>query len=522
MLGQLDHPVRSPLTPPVINNKPFTHIPTSCGQAGCFAAHTTLPSHAALSERAIPQITSHTHPIPTAITMPPLVVTFHSRVPPGAAGPHRKIEVDRRFLTPGTNINPIPPRPKTKLGKVPKIPRYFTINHDAPSPQLPYPAARAFVTSSSKDKSPPTEELDSGTDVITTATRSKRAKPTHVAPAPAKSASLTPLMQPIVARCLATTGPSSSGSRGSTPVTSPPGRKTSNGATQGAKRKSPYAHDWPVVHPYSRATDTRNDRSDVPSPREVARAEQAEKDRAKAREVSAAAARAAAAAKRKRAGKAKVSGSKTRSASPTKEKADDAVSFTAEPASFDVAGSAPGSSANPLPPRGTMKRTRSNGLGISTLAANAIGGVGPAVSSPLRAVTGPTSEDDEDGQGPERKRSRLGISTRRANTDSPPTASTKLGGDVSDETLLKTEPIPHAKVLPAQRGLAPGRAAGGDEGATAMRRVASASGVQPALARNKARTGSTGSVDGAKERARREVTLPGRLRDYDMKIGALA
>jgi hypothetical protein len=29
-------------------------------------------------------------------------------------------------------------------------------------------------------------------------------------------------------------------------------------------------------------------------------------------------------------------------------------------------------------------------------------------------------------------------------------------------------------------------------------------------------------VDGAKERARREVTLPGRLRDYDMKVGALA
>ena len=256
---------------------------------------------------------------------------------------------------------------------------------------------------------------------------------------------------------------------------------------------------WPVVHPYSRLTDTKNDRSTVPSPREVARAEQAERDRAKAREDSAAAARAAAALKRKKGGKRAVSkgGNQTRSASPMK---DDGQAMTAEPTSYDSTPAVP--TNNPFPSRNGMKRTRSTGLGISTLAANIIGTGNPAVSSPLRAVMGAAS-DNEDEDGHTRKRSRLADTTRRANTVSPPTVAASL----PERDPIKTDPIPHAKLL------APRRASGGAPDNDAP----SGHYPFPPRANSMARSDSNGSIDGAKERAKREVTLPGRLRDYDMK-----
>lgn len=260
---------------------------------------------------------------------------------------------------------------------------------------------------------------------------------------------------------------------------------------------------WPIIHPYSRLTDTKNDRSTVPSPREVARAEQAERDKAKAREDSAAAARAAAALKRKKGGKRAVSrgGNQIRSASPLKE---DGQGMTAEPASYDTTPST--ATNNPFPARNGLKRTRSTGLGISTHTANVISAGNPAVSSPLRAVMGPSSDNEEDDPHT-RKRSRLANSTRRANTDSPPTAT----GALPARDPIKTDPIPHAKLL------APRRASGGAQASEPMQSVY---GFPPLRSDSMARTDSIGSADGAKERAKREVMLPGRLRDYEMKAAA--
>lgn len=539
-------------------------------------SHTAESIHTPLqrASRAPPRPSSHpahahrnvhansTFPPHSPSTMPIMDVVFQN-TPPDPTKPHAKVEVDRRLITYRTTFIHIPPAPTSKLVKPPKIARYLS-RYTSPPPDSAKSKAEKDTSSSSATRSdagitgePPATTTTPGK------TKSKRAKPAFVHPVPVKVASLTPLMRPIVARCFASTsdGSGSSGSSADTPAVSPPVNAKRHGSSglgngggnghaspHGLKRKAQQmAHPvqaWPVVHPYSRATDTRNDRSDVPSPREVARAEQAEKDRAKAREISAAAARAAAAAKRKKttAAKAKSNSSgngtgKTRSVSPTKEKlAEDGLTLsTAEPASYDSpAPSSSTAAGSALPPRGTMKRTRSTGLGISTLTANAIGSVGPAVSSPLRAVTGPTasSEDDTDEHGPERKKlkSRLGAGSRRANTDSPPGATSLLKAEEAE--LLKTEPIPHAKVLPAQvtnvigtRQGSSGAAAAGLE-STAMRRVASAggegNGTVGSGSKKMTRSGSTGSADGAKDRAKREVNLPGRLRDYDMKVGTMA
>ena len=236
----------------------------------------------------------------------------------------------------------------------------------------------------------------------------------------------------------------------------------------------------------------------------MARAEQAERDKAKAREDSAAAARAAAALKRKKGAKRAVSknGKETRSASPMKD--DVGQGTTVEPASYDSTPSA--STNNPFPARNGMKRTRSNGLGISTLAANVIGAGNPAVSSPLRAVMGPSSDNEEE-DAHTRKRSRLADSVRRANTDSPPTAA----GSLPERDPVKTDPIPHGKLL------APRRASGGAQDAEYTARPWH---YPSPGSKAMARSDSTGSADGAKERAKRETTLPGRLRDYEMKAAA--
>ena len=407
--------------------------------------------------------------------MPPVEITFHSRPP---ATQHTKLQKG------------------AAAAKGHSRTIYFTINHGKASPTTHSALEVPNSTAGNTSKQPPMRP-----------TMSKRAKP-KVLPPPTHSASLTPLLQPIVTRCLAkSTNGTASGT--STPANSPPSLKKGGHKTSSATSTSGSVS---VAHPYSRLTDTKNTRSLVPSPREVARAQQAELDKIRIREESAAAARAAAAAKRKKgksrgSSKAVTSARATTSASPTK---DDVPVVTTEAASKESTP-AP-TSAVGFAPRSGLKRTRSNGFGIAVNTANNLTG-SPVVSSPLRAVTGPENDNEEEQGGSARKRSKLAETTstrvtRRANSHSPHTASDNLPPD--EGRLLKTEPLAAAELLPSTR-----RGSNGATDTTTMRRAVSSNGPGPVSKKMK-RTGSSGSATSeARERSRRETTLPGRLRDYD-------
>ena len=440
--------------------------------------------------------------------MPPIEITFHTCSPSVTPPPSAKIISSHHHpIATNSRVRQHHPRHRSHHHAL-----YFTITPAStdpasfPSPPPPTTAASTPFTTSTN-----------------TLSKRKKFNPFPVDLQSTKTASLTPLLHPIIARCL--TQPSTTTSTPSTtPIPSPAGGD-GTGAGADKLKKAKTRHMWPVSNPYSRSTDTKNDRSIVPSPRELAQMQKAEVDKIRASEESAAVARAAAAAKRKRAKSRGTSksgtGVGTTSDSPTK--VDPTVpTITTEPAS-EESTPIPSASALPLPPapRAGLKRTRSTGLGISTTMANPLNSGGMAVSSPLRAVTGPSSGEDEEDVSRVRKKSRLSDSstdvppprTRRATTHSPTTMSPALAPSVQ---VPHSEPIPHALLLPAQRRTS----VGGD--ATAMRRAVSA--LMPASnglagAKKMTRTGSIGSADGiaARERAKREVTLPGRLRDYQMK-----
>ncbi|KAK4684782.1 hypothetical protein P7C73_g5384, partial [Tremellales sp. Uapishka_1] len=125
-----------------------------------------------------------------------------------------------------------------------------------------------------------------------------------------------------------------------------------------------------------------------------------------------------------------------------------------------------------------MKRSRSNGLlSISTTLANGEGSGKMAVGSPLKAVMNHDEERER-----ESKRSKL-----RATTMSPPNTLPPLARDVPSPQP-NTFPLSYASPLPSGR-----------LDSQSMRRVVSAGGE-------------------ATERRSRERTLPGRLRDYEMKV----
>ncbi|WVR09649.1 hypothetical protein IAU60_006722 [Kwoniella sp. DSM 27419] len=368
-------------------------------------------------------------------------------------------------------------------------------------------------------------------------TRSKRRKgPVYILPpAGVKTASLTPLLHPIISRCsaAATAINPSLLSEASSSILSPP-RRRQNGQSKSA-RVTPSVMA-PLIHPYSRATDLTNTRSLIPSPREILRARKAEEENARLKVESAAAARAAIAAKRKKTAGDK---GKTRSASrapgiSARRKSDSPVgpveSRMASPETshsahlLDIANDDPitvtPSAAPTITDLGSrptsLKRTRSHGvlpINTSVPGASAIVGIG----SPLKEVMSRPEGEEDDGP---RKRSRLGPDagvddvspSRRATTHSPVGTPPSLVED--DERLSKTYPLPPGKVLPSRLA---GRASstapqGAGEGAQAMRRVVSASGT--------GRAGSVGS-DAGRERSRREIQLPERLRDYDVKAAVV-
>lgn len=342
--------------------------------------------------------------------------------------------------------------------------------------------------------------------------------------------SLKPKTSTIIQRCIPASGSSSSSS-------SPPaGAKPTAAAIR--KKQQAAASAAAAMNRWSRATDLGNSRSNVPSPREVERAKVKEQERIKARVEAAAlkkVKKAAAPTTRRRGSNGKT----TRVQSPQdkdKEQAELGGSLTtgnsAAPATAvtDQPNSNSTSinhlNAPPFPPRVGLKRTRSTGGGInaiSTALANSLGAGGaPAVSSPLKAVTGPnTPEDDQEGQQ-QRKRSRLSDPTdetsasasaaaqdpgsgpmkRKASSHSPPSRTADPLPSTTAPNTIPTATLP----LPLKRD------------SIEMRRAASTSNLDSAASRPSRR--SSFGVE-ARERSKREVILPGRLRDYDVRSSSV-
>jgi len=275
---------------------------------------------------------------------------------------------------------------------------------------------------------------------------------------------LVPSMKSIITRCI----PSASTSSGS--------------SSSGAKINMGYGSHW------SRESDLDNNRSNNPSDREVAIEKKKEEARAKAR------VEAAAAKRTKKQGRRR--GSATASASRAGSPEVDT------PLSTVLALAAPNG----------MKRTRSAGFApISTALATALGTGNVGVNSPLKAVTGPNTPEKAEPEKPDgsaesapirRGRSRLSGgsddsppnehgSGRKANSHSPTTSTIPL-------IVEPTNGVPSSNPLHRKAST----------GAIDMRRVVSASNIGK-------KPGN--SIEAARERSKREVILPGRLRDYDVK-----
>lgn len=262
----------------------------------------------------------------------------------------------------------------------------------------------------------------------------------------------------------------------------------------------PYGSTWAGV-------TVDNNRSNNPSDREIALEEKREKERVRLR------AEAAAAKKHKKPGpKRRVSNNVTASASRNTSPAPDIETPTIVNPTITYAE-----------PRG-MKRTRSAGGAISAVLAHALGPGSVNVSSPLKAVTGPNTPEELDTKPvissmdvadvpvsgePRRGRSRLSGESnsppdqktdqkqgRKANSHSPTTNTIPLIPERAPNTLPTTSTKPLSRK--------------GSLVSTDMRRVVSASNIDRK---------APAAPEGVRERSRREVILPGRLRDYDVKAG---
>ena len=151
-------------------------------------------------------------------------------------------------------------------------------------------------------------------------------------------------------------------------------------------------------------------------------------------------------------------------------------------------------------------------LPISTTAANALGTGAVGIGSPLKAVTGPDEEQVEDA-GRKNKRSRLSDESdtlapprmnRRANTTSPVLHATTL--PFTDlEASPGLFPLAATKSLPRTGNRSVSAAS-----ATKMTRASSAGSKGTAMGR----TISASSETLGRERTKREIVVPERLRDY--------
>lgn len=192
-----------------------------------------------------------------------------------------------------------------------------------------------------------------------------------------------------------------------------------------------------------------------------------------------------------------------------------------EPASYSSTTTA--TTTQSLPSRTGMKRTRSANLApISSNLANSLGTAGtPGISSPLRAVTGPNTPEEADLAS--RKRSRLSDPTdelpdsgRSTPKEAAPPSTTRKASSLSPVTAstqpLPIDPTPNTiamATLPLPRSI--------KEESQNMRRAASASNIGVSTSRASRRSSFGVEVLQARERSKREITLPGRLKDYDVR-----
>lgn len=378
---------------------------------------------------------------------------------------------------------------------------YIAYTIDDGSPSGSSPDSQNFPGSSLLPNRP-RPKADSSTIAATSTTSSrKKRKATafNVDFASNDFITLKPKTNTIIDRCF----PSPS-------TASPTGTASAQNAG-GSKKKGPTLEEATAAisaNRWSRATDLGNNRSNIPSPREVARSKIKEQERAKARVE-------AAAQKRSKKGRRRGSnGTITRNQSPQEK--EEVNPTTAVNATMEASSSTPkvdpspsNTSVNPFPPRVGLKRTRSVGVpSISTNLANSLGAAGaPAVSSPLKAVTGPNTPEEGDQA---RKRSRLSDPTdaksprldadtpRKATSLSPPSTATPLPLDPAPNTVP-------AATLPLKLE------------ATEMRRAASASTIDAPATRGSRRSSFGIEALAARERSKREVTMPGRLKDYDVR-----
>ena len=293
----------------------------------------------------------------------------------------------------------------------------------------------------------------------------------------------------------------------------------------------------PTVDRWSRDLDLGNYRSNNPSPQEVARAKIKEAERAKARVEAAALKRERA----KRNPKRRASGGTvTRNQSPVdsntnnnnKEGTPPSVTLNDStthihsivpppPSDTADASASTSSSSQPFPPRNGMKRTRSAILPpISSNLSNSLGPAGaPGISSPLRAVTGPTTP--EEGDQLPHKRSRLSDPTNeipgtgRSTSKEAATGSRKASSHSPTSTTKPPLPIdPTPNTIPSATLQLPLSL---NEESQSMRRAASASNIGVSSTRASRRSSFGVEALQARERSKREVVLPERLKDYDVR-----
>lgn len=479
------------------------------------AVTTTLPLLAVtcLSQNSV-CTRATTYPYPTCKHLLP------ARLPPPTYPPIYHLRLPLPINPPHSNTtsaaSTMPPTPVTLQAR-PRIAHHS----DAASGSLNDLGVRRFITVA--PRAPPMPE-PKPLPPPPTANQRRKARPAALIPtSELLSSKMVPQNVTIVTRCLvANVDPPS-------PTTSHSNKKRTS--HQHTPTASPTPHQLHIANPYSRLHDLANTRSTIPSPQELARAERAEEEKARQKKENAAAARAAAALARRRKALRSGRGSRTPSASVApasmippiqramaKERARSAESAVAQAHSADAAAAAAqitittaepedGSGQPPLASRG-LKRTRSSGLSNVTGAAGTPGAV--SINSPLRTVTNGDDagvgsvamEKQGSSDAPARKRSRLAelpprVSTRRASTVSPTGSTTSLPAET---TPMKTTRSANPSLSPTEPT------------SSAMRRVVSATEGRRAGS-SALRTSSVGP-DSTRERSRRDVQPPARMRDY--------
>ncbi|GFZ51063.1 hypothetical protein JCM24511_08821 [Saitozyma sp. JCM 24511] len=480
--------------------------------------------------------------------MPPIVISFHTSPPESHRTSSSKLLTP---LAPPRLTTRLPSKSKSKSNSasasskrgVP-VHQFFTYSKPPSAASIPTnnhdtvtrPTADVIANGSSAGSLPSPPPSSGSSSSGNSAHMRRKPHPTALDPSQT-SASLTPLLQPILLRCLAWH---------SNPQPTSPSKKVKPGTPSSSTDKPPF------VHPYNPLTDQGNDRSTVPSPREILRAQRLEEEKVRAKKESAAAARAAIVAKRKRGVRTR-GGSRlaetetqTRSVSPVKEDEPEDTdkdkvpppAITTEPASSESTPAPPPAAVTSSgPARIGLKRTRSNGLLNISTANVASGGIG--VSSPLRVAIGPDEtevEADDGSSGREAKRAKsgpdLGVldvdpmarggAGRRATTLSPQSSTEPLPDDASTP---KTYPLAAGRLAPRSTARSTsvqaqgGRNESSPLGTPSMRRAVSSAGASVG---SRSRLGSVGAEGMARERSRREVNLPRALRDYEMRAGATA